>query len=69
MNMKKKLTAEQWNQLDYQYQQTPAINESFAASGEHYILTSLLREFGYFVHSREEAMDVAERLLAEGWSD
>ncbi len=65
----KKLTQEQWCMLDVQYDKTPPLTDSFSASGEHYILIHLLNKFGFYPHSREEAMDLTERLLANGYTE
>jgi hypothetical protein len=64
---KHKLTREQWEMLDVQYANTPPLEESFSASGEHYILINLLNRFGFYPHSREEAMELTEELLSNGW--
>ena len=61
------LTKDQYFRLDTQFAQTPALNDGFLASGEHYLLQALLNEFGLYPHSREEAMDLAEELLCQGW--
>ena len=60
----RRLTKEQWNLLDYQYSVTPGIGDSAFASGEHYVLISVLNRLGYYPHSREEAFRLAEELLA-----
>ncbi len=64
---KRKLTRDQWDELDIQYSRTPPLYESNSASGEHYILIALLNSFGYYPNSREEAMDLAEELLSNGY--
>jgi hypothetical protein len=69
MAEKKKLKRSQWERLDIQYARTPSLGDSMAASGEHYLLVALLNEFGYYPHSREETMELAEELLANGWED
>ena len=63
----KKLTRLQWEKLDAQYSVTPGLGDGFMPSGEHYILVSCLNEFGYHPNSREEAMNMAEELLANGY--
>ena len=65
----KKLTKEQWGMLDVQYDRTPPLTDSFSTSGEHYILIHLLNKFEYYPHSRKEAMELAERLLANGYTE
>jgi len=67
--MPKKLTRQQWEMLDVQFSNTPLLTDSLSASGEHYILISLLNRFGFHPHSREEAMELAEELLSYGWQD
>ena len=69
MAEEKKLTREQWDQLNDQFQRTPDPNEGSSASGEHYMLNFLLNKLGYFPTSRLEAIRIAERLLSNGWSD
>jgi hypothetical protein len=64
---KPKLTREQWDDLDIQWSKTPPLYESNSASGEHYVLIALLNSFGYYPNSREEAMDLAEELLSNGY--
>jgi len=59
----------QYDELNIQYQNTPPLSDGFSASGEHYILFHLLNQFGFRPNSREEAMELAEELLAEGWRD
>ncbi len=67
MKKLRKLTQEEWYALDYQYQQTPGLSDGFSASGQHYILVALLNKFGFKPTSREQALKLAERLLANGW--
>ena len=64
---KRKLTREQWEKLDIQYSNTPGLFDVFSASGEHYILVALLNKFGYHPHSREEAIELAQELLSNGY--
>lgn len=64
---KRKLTRDEWEALDIQYTRTPGLNESFSASGEHYILIALLNSFGFHPNSREEALELAEELLSNGF--
>jgi hypothetical protein len=65
---KPKLRREQWVALDIQLSVTPSRGEMSMASGEHYILISLLNKFGYYPRSCEAAMDLAEELLSNGHS-
>ncbi len=59
----------QYDELNAQYAITPPLTNGVAASGEHYVLFNLLNRFGFHPRSREEAMELAEELLAEGWRD
>lgn len=65
----RKLSRDEWEELDTQYQRTSSLGDSVSASGEHYILVALLNRLGFFPHSREEAMQIAEELLSNGWDD
>jgi len=67
LTTKHKLTREQWEALDIQYSNTPGLFDVFSASGEHYILVALLNKFGYHPHSREEAIELAQELLSNGY--
>jgi hypothetical protein len=69
MAEEKKLTREQWDQLNDQFQRTPDPDEGASASGEHYMLNFILNRLGYNPNSRREAIKIAERLLSNGWSD
>jgi len=64
---KPRLTREQYIALEIQYQHTPPLSDGVSASGEHYQLAFLLHQFGFRPNSREQAMDLTEELLAEGW--
>jgi len=66
---KRKLTREQWDRLNDQFQRTPDPDEGSSASGEHYMLNFILNKLGYHPMSRREAIKIAERLLSNGWSD
>ena len=59
----------QYDELNAQYAVTPPLADGFSASGEHYILFNLLNRFGFYPFSREQAMELTEELLAEGWRD
>jgi hypothetical protein len=63
----KKLTEQQFFELQDQFDRTPGIYDGEIASGEHYILMALLRRFGYATHGREEALRLAEELLTNGY--
>ncbi|MFW6184879.1 MAG: hypothetical protein ACOC8X_13860 [Chloroflexota bacterium] len=67
---KKKLTKDEWWELNTQYQNTPPCGDMIAPSGEHYLMWNLLRRFGYRVPSDcTSIMDKAEELLARGYDD
>lgn len=69
MTEERKLTREQWDQLNDQFQRTPDPDEGASASGEHYMLNFVLNKLGYHPNSRREAIKIAERLRSNGWSD
>jgi len=64
--MSKKLSYEQWKQLDAQLSETPDLSECWS-SGEHMILVSLLNQLGYRPRTREQAMSLAQELLSNGY--
>lgn len=57
----------QYFKLQAQYDETPDPRESFGASGQHYILHALLRDFGYRPKDRIDAYDMAGKLLSEDY--
>ena len=57
------LTEKERDELSTQFDKTPNPTESFAPSGEHYILTAILNKLGYHPHSREEAWKLSNELL------
>ena len=57
------------DELNAQYQNTLSLSDGFSASDERYILFHLLNQFGFHPFSREQAMELTEELLAEGWRD
>jgi hypothetical protein len=65
----RKLTRAEWERLDTQFSRTPDPDESSSASGEHYMLTHILNQLGFHPMSRRELMEIAERLLSNGWTD
>ena len=67
--MEQKLTPEQYQELEEQYSRTPAQPDSESVPGEHFKLIALLNRFGYYPGSKQEALDFAEKLLNEGWSE
>ena len=64
-----KLSRQQWERLNDQFQRTPDPNEGASASGEHYMLNFILNQIGYYPMSRREAIKLAERLLSNGWTE
>lgn len=66
MKILRKLTIEEYNALQAQFDRTPALYES-AISGEHYQLTNLLNKLGYHPHTREETIKYTEELLTYGY--
>lgn len=63
--LRKKLTQAQWERLSCQFDMTPPLDDH-SGSGQHMVLVSVLNGFGYNPRSREEAMALAEELLAAG---
>lgn len=61
------ITEDQYFDLQAQYERTPAPADSFSPSGEHYRLVSVLNHLGFYPMSKEEAWDLAEQVLANGW--
>lgn len=43
----KKLSEQQYFELQDQFDRTPGLHDGVMASGEHYILVALLNKFGY----------------------
>lgn len=64
-----KLTRSQWEELDDHMSRTPAESDSEGVPGEHMKLIALLNRLGFNPMSKQEAMQLAERLLSEGWND
>ena len=64
----KQLTADQYYQLQAQFERTPAPEDSLGASGEHYILVAMLKRLGYNEPDKWKALKLAERLLSNGYS-
>lgn len=63
-----KLSENDYWRLQAQFDKTPHPDDGFMPSGEHYILTSLLNELGYYPHSREELYKTTEKLLSKGYT-
>ena len=64
----KKITIEQWTELQNQYDITPDLNDG-TRSGEHYRLTNLLNKLGYYPMTRKECMELAGEILTYGYPD
>ena len=64
----RKLTRAQWEELDDQMSITPPEPNSEGMPGEHLKLIALLNRFGFNPMSKQEAMILAEKLLASFWS-
>ena len=62
-----KLTREQYDDLQAQYEKLPDLSTACGASGEHYVLISMLNKLGFYPGSRESAIQIAERLLTNGY--
>jgi hypothetical protein len=65
----RKLTRDEWERLNAQYERTPDPDEGSSASGEHYMLAFILNKLGFHSMTRRDAMKIAERLLSNGWAD
>lgn len=64
----RKLTQDEYFQLQAQYERTPAKGDSFGASGEHMILVQTLRQMGFREEDKWKALELAERLLSNGYT-
>ena len=67
--MEKKLTRDQWYELDEQMSHTPPEADAEGVPGEHMKLIALLNKFGFNPMSKQAALALAEKLLNEGWED
>lgn len=65
--MNEKLSRMQWEELDDQMSRTPAEPDTEGVPGEHLKLMALLNRFGFNPMSKGEALQLAMRLLDEGW--
>lgn len=65
--MNRKLTEQEYFELQTQVERTPAPGDSFGASGEHYILVALLRRMGFREQDKWQALKLAEKLLEAGY--
>jgi len=65
----RQLTADEFYQLQAQFEKTPAPGDSWGASGEHFILVMMLNNMGFTNFSGKwGALKLAERLLCNGYS-
>lgn len=64
-----KLTRAQWEELNAQLSSASGSADAEDVPGEHWKLIALLNCFGFYPVSKREALQLAERLLAEGWND
>lgn len=67
--MPKKITRNQYYELQTQFDATPDPSESGFPSGQHYLLIAILNKFGFHPSGREEALSLADNLLSQGWSN
>lgn len=65
----KKLSRDDYFDLQEQYDRTPSLEDGYLPSGEHYILVALLGRLGYRITSSREALKLAEKLLSIGYDD
>jgi hypothetical protein len=65
----RKLTRDEWEELDEQMSITPPEPDSEGVPGEHLKLIALLNRFGFNPMSKQDAMRLAEKLLDEGWEN
>lgn len=63
----RKLTEQEYFDLQAQYEKTPPPHESFGATGEHYIMIALLHRMGFIESNKWSALRLAEHLLANGY--
>lgn len=64
----KRLSADAWKQVYNQLEITPSpFNAQHSGTGQHAVLISLLNRLGYNPRSREDAIDLAEELIALGY--
>lgn len=65
--MDKKLTRDQWYELEEQYNKTPEHPDAEGVPGEHLRLIALLNRLGFHPMSKQEAMKLAGELIETGW--
>lgn len=60
--MNRKLTRDEWYQLDDQMSRTPEEPGGQGEPGQHFILIALLNKFGFAPNSKWAAMKLAQQL-------
>lgn len=63
----KKLTQNQLSLLQAQYDRTPAKNETFGSTGEHWVLFHMVQQLGGKPRDEWDAINWAERILTNGY--
>ncbi len=63
----RKLSEDEYITLENLMENVPDPNETYTATGWHYELTALLRQFGFRPVGRYEAYDLAKQLLEMGY--
>lgn len=65
---KQRLSVDNYFALVRQFECTPDPSDaSLSSSGEHYQLIALLDSMGYRTRTREQALDLAQELLSNGY--
>lgn len=64
----RKLTESEYFELQAQFDVTPGPGDIVSATGEHYRLVHILNKIGYRESNKWQALKLAERLLANGYS-
>ncbi len=67
--MDKKITRDQYYELEDQMSRTPETPGADGVPGEHFKLIALLNRFGFSPMSKQEAIKLAEELLNAGWEE
>lgn len=63
----RKLNEDEYITLENLMENVPDPNETYTATGWHYELTALLRQFGFRPVGRYEAYELAKQLLEMGY--
>lgn len=67
--MERKLSRDEWYELQDQLERTPGIPDGEGVPGEHIKLIALLNRFGFYPGSKQEALNLAKNLLDQGWGE